>query len=83
MTWAAAKLSEDERAQLGVARLPETLEAAVGAAESDTALLAAVYEIIGGSEDLVRAYFAVKRSEADYFQGMDPDQEARMLCTRY
>jgi glutamine synthetase len=80
---AAAKLSQDERAGLGIARLPETLEAAVDAAESDKALLAVVYEIVGGSEDLVRAYFAVKRSEVDYFQNITPDQEARMLCTRY
>ena len=77
-----AALSEGEREERGIRRLPATLDAALRAAEGDAALVAAMQEIIGG-EDLVRAYLAVKRSECAHFGGMSLEEEACALHSRY
>lgn len=60
-----ALLSDAERVQAGVQRLPQCLEAALTALQHDTVLGSAL------RAQLLQAYLAVKRAEAAAFHGQD------------
>ncbi len=66
-------LDDDERERLGIARLPETLDAAVDAFESSTVLREALGDV------LADAVVAVRRAESARFAGVDPEQVAAAL----
>jgi glutamine synthetase len=70
-------LSDQERAQLGVTRLPQSLDAALDALEADATLLAAL------GPTLANAYVAVKRLESAYFADKSPEDEARQHVAKY
>jgi glutamine synthetase len=69
--------SDDERAQRGIKRLPQTLGAALDALEADTVLT----EALGPT--LAEAYLAVKRLESRYFGDKSPEDEARQHFDKY
>jgi len=66
-------LSDEERAQRGIKRLPQTLDAALDALEADLVLT----EALGPT--LAEAYVAVKRLESRSFAEKAPEEEARVL----
>ena len=70
-------LSDDERARLGIHRLPETLDAALDALQEDQVLT----EALGAT--LAPAYIAVKRLESSYFADKTPEEEARQHFYTY
>jgi glutamine synthetase len=70
-------LSDEERAQRGIKRLPQTLDAALDALESDVALT----EALGPT--LAEAYMAVKRLESSSFADKSPEEEARQHFSKY
>jgi glutamine synthetase len=70
-------LSDEERAQHGVRRLPQTLDAAVDALEADGVLT----EALGPT--LVEAYAAIKRLESRYFADKSPEDEAHQHFYKY
>jgi glutamine synthetase len=70
-------LSDDERAQRGIQRLPQSLDVALDALQSDTVLL----EALGPT--LATAYVAVKRLESQYFTGKAPDVETLAHFYKY
>jgi glutamine synthetase len=70
-------LSEEERQLRGIARLPQSLDAAVEALAEDTVLL----EALGPA--LATAYLAVKRLEAQHFAGLPAEEEARRHVAIY
>lgn len=72
-----ALLSEDERRARGIRRLPDSLPAALAALEADDVLKEAM------GPDLLRAFLAVKRSEAAFFQELDAESECRVHAERY
>lgn len=72
-----AILSEAEREQRGIARLPTTLGEALSALEQDTVLLEAL------GEDLSAAYLVVKRAECAFFEDLSPEQRAAHALTTY
>lgn len=64
-----ASLSDEERRERGITRLPASLDESLAALESDTLLLDALGPL------LARAYLAVRRSEADAYRGKDTEFE--------
>jgi glutamine synthetase len=62
-----ASLTEAERRERGIRRLPESLDAALAALEADAVLMEALGPLLS------RSYLAVRRSEADLYrdQGVD------------
>jgi glutamine synthetase len=69
--------SEEERERRGIARLPQSLDAALDALEADTVLL----DMLGPT--LAAAYVAVKRLESAYFAEKTPEEEARQHLYKY
>ena len=65
-------LSDAERAERRIQRLPESLPEALSAFEKDEVLQLAL------GPDLSRSYSAVRRAEAAYFAAQDEDTEFRM-----
>jgi len=72
-----ATLSDDARQAAGAARYPETLDAALDALEADPVLTGAL------GEPLVRAYLAVRRSEAAAYRAEDAGFEFRQHFLKY
>jgi glutamine synthetase len=70
-------LSDEERAQRGIKRLPQTLDAALDALEADLVLT----EALGPT--LAEAYVAVKRLECSSFVGKSPEEEACQHFQKY
>jgi glutamine synthetase len=70
-------LSDEERAERGIKRLPQTLDAALDALEADATLT----EALGPT--LAEAYVAVKRLESRSFADKSPDEEARQHFYKY
>jgi glutamine synthetase len=70
-------LSDEERERRGIARLPESLNAAVDALRADHVLTEAL------GQTLATAYIAVKRLESGYFAEKSPDEEARQHFYKY
>ena len=70
-------LSEHEREAKGIARLPESLPEALDALDKDSVLLKAM------GPALAESYLAVKRSEADFYQGKSPEDIAAWHRLRY
>jgi glutamine synthetase len=69
--------SDEERAQRGIKRLPQTLDAALDALEADIMLI----EALGPT--LAEAYVAVKRLESRAFADKSPEEEARQHFDKY
>jgi len=72
-----ASLSPQERETLGVARLPESLPAALAAFKADTALREAM------GKEFARVYTVVREAEVRTFADRDLDFERRLLLERY
>jgi glutamine synthetase len=72
-----ATLSDAERSSLGIARLPQTLDAALDALEADQYLMDALGPLRS------TAYLAVKRSEAAAFAGHDTEWECFHHFTKF
>jgi glutamine synthetase len=72
-----ATLSDAERSSLGIARLPETLDAALDALEADQYLMDALGPLRS------TAYLAVKRSEAAAFAQHDTEWECFHHFTKF
>jgi glutamine synthetase len=70
-------LSDEERAQRGIKRLPQTLDAALDALEADLVLTEALGPM------LAEAYVAVKRLESQSFADKSPEEEARQHFHKY
>jgi glutamine synthetase len=70
-------LSDEERTQRGIKRLPQTLDAALDALEADLALTEALGPM------LAEAYVAVKRLESRWFADKSPEEEARQHFHKY
>lgn len=70
-------LSDTERAQRGIARLPTSLDAALDALQADTVLTEALGPLLTSS------YLAVKRLESRYFADKSPEEEARQHLGKY
>lgn len=70
-------LSDVERAQRGIKRLPTSLDVALGALEADTVLTEALGPL------LTSAYLAVKRLESRHFADKSPEEEARQHFYKY
>jgi glutamine synthetase len=72
-----ASLSDEERERRGIARLPQSLDAALDALASDIVLRDAL------GPTLATAYIAVKRLEAQHFASLPPEEEARRSVVMY
>lgn len=72
-----AVLSAEERRTLGVARLPETLSAALSVLKDDTSLQTAM------GDEFARVYTVVREAEVRTFADRDLDFERRLLLERY
>lgn len=72
-----AALSEAERRELGADPLPETLEAALAALETDRVLMDAL------GPQLAQAYIAVKRFEWQALKDLPLQDEVTLLMERY
>ncbi len=70
-------LSDEERAQRGIKRLPETLNEALDALEADAVLTGALGPLLASS------YVAVKRLESSFFAEQSPEEEARQHFYKY
>jgi len=70
-------LSDSERAQRGIARLPTSLDAALDALKADTVLTEALGPLLTSS------YLAVKQLESGYFADKPPEEEARQHLGKY
>ena len=70
-------LSDEERAQRGIKRLPQALDAALDALEADLVLT----EALGST--LAKAYVAVKRLESSSFVDKSPEEEACQHFHKY
>ncbi|MDQ3864111.1 MAG: glutamine synthetase, partial [Actinomycetota bacterium] len=68
-----SELDEEERRRLGLRSLPNSLEEALGALESDTVVRSWL------SKDLLDCYLSVKRTEISLLDGADPKE----ACERY
>ena len=68
-----SELDEEERERLGIRPLPDSLEAALDALESDAVVRSWF------SKDLLDCYLSVKRTEISLLEGADP----REACERY
>jgi glutamine synthetase len=64
-----ATLTEAERREREIARLPASLDEAVTALEADTLLIDALGPLLS------RSYLAVRRSEAEFYRGKDAEDE--------
>lgn len=69
--------SDEERAQRGIKRLPETLDAALDALEADAVLTEALGPLLAAS------YLAVKRLESSFFADKSPAEETRQHFYKY
>ncbi|GCE03066.1 glutamine synthetase family protein [Dictyobacter aurantiacus] len=69
--------SDEERAQLGIRRLPLSLNEALDALEQDQVLLDALGPLLATS------YIAVKREEALFFADKSPEEEALQHFYKY
>lgn len=69
--------SDGEREQLGIRRLPISLDEALDELEQDTVLLTALGPL------LAQSYIAVKREEAAFFQDKSPEEEALQHFYKY
>jgi len=72
-----ATMSEDERAERGIVRLPETQAEALGALEADAVLRRAL------GETLLRSYLAVRRSEWEAYSAEDEGFEHQGHFLKY
>lgn len=72
-----ASLSDEERCQLNIERLPATLHQAIDALAGDEVLKTAM------GSSLHQAYLLVKRSEAEHFSGQDADYEIRHHFSKF
>ncbi len=70
-------LSDEERAQRGIKRLPETLDAALDALQADAVLTEALGPMLANS------YLAVKRLESRFFADKSPEEETRQHFYKY
>lgn len=70
-------LNEDERSRMGIKRLPQTLDEALDALESDQILMESLGPLLSS------AYLAVKRLEADFFADKTPEEEAGLHLYKY
>lgn len=70
-------LTDEERAQSGIKRLPETLDAALDALQADTLLNREMGPLLASS------YLAVKRLESAFFQEQSPEEETRQHLYKY
>ncbi|GAB4381709.1 MAG: glutamine synthetase family protein [Elainellaceae cyanobacterium] len=70
-------LSDAERQQHQINRLPATLGEAIGHLEQDSILLTAL------GKDLAQAFLAVRRAEWDYLQALPLEEEVKLLLERY
>jgi glutamine synthetase len=70
-------LSDAERAARGIARLPDSLDAALDALEADALLLDALGPLAA------QAFLAVRRSEALAYAAMDDDAQFREHFYKY
>jgi glutamine synthetase len=70
-------LSDLEREQRGIKRLPTHLDAALDALQADTVLTQALGPL------LTSAYMAVKRLESRHFADASPEEEARQHFYKY
>ncbi len=68
-----SELDEEERGRLGIRPLPNSLEAALGALESDAVVRSWF------STNLLECYLSVKRTEISLLEGAEP----REACERY
>ena len=66
-----ASLSDAERAERGIGRLPSTLDDALDNLAADSVLMDALGELLS------RSYLAVRRSEARAYAAMDPVEQFR------
>jgi glutamine synthetase len=69
--------SEEERARLGIRRLPTTLDEALDELEQDSVLMEALGPLLATS------YVAVKRDESAFFQDKTPEEETRQHFYKY
>ncbi|HEU5368455.1 MAG TPA: glutamine synthetase family protein [Ktedonobacterales bacterium] len=69
--------SDEERARRGIKRLPETLDAALGALQADAVLTEALGPLLTSS------YLAVKRLESSFFADKTPEEETRQHLYKY
>ncbi len=69
--------SDEERERRGITRLPQSLDTALDALETDTTLTEALGPL------LAKAYIAVKRLECSYFAERTPEEEARQHFAKY
>jgi glutamine synthetase len=69
--------TDTELAQLGIRRLPTTLDEALDELERDTVLTSALGPLLTSS------YLAVKRSESAFFQEKTPEEETRQHFYKY
>jgi glutamine synthetase len=72
-----ATLSEEQRRERGIRRLPESLNAALAALEADPLLIEAMGPLLS------RAYLAVRRSEAEFYRDQDEECEIAEHFYRY
>ncbi|PZU94863.1 MAG: glutamine synthetase [Leptolyngbya sp.] len=70
-------LSEEERGDRAIARLPQSLAESLTALEANSLLLDAL------GEPLAKTYLAVRRAELTAMAGMALDAEVDLLCDRY
>ena len=70
-------LSDTERAQRGITRLPTSLDTALDALQADTVLTEALGPL------LTTSYLAVKRLESRYFADKSPEEETRQHLYKY
>lgn len=70
-------LSDSERQQRGIDRLPQTLGEAIEHLSQDQTLLTAL------GSDLAQAFLAVRRAEWDYLKNFTLEDEAKLLLERY
>jgi len=78
----AANLSDEERAEAGCMLLPRTLHEALSCLEGDEEFGTMFDEIVGDSS-LKRAYVAVKKSEANFFENKTFEEEVATLYERF
>lgn len=69
--------SDEERARLGIQRLPTTLGEALDELERDTILTEALGPLLATS------YIAVKRNEIEFFNGKTPEEETAQHFYKY
>ena len=79
-----ATLSDEERADNGVKRLPASLAEALQRMAADEPLQAALASGAGfGSAEMLDAFMEVRRSEEAHFRGWSLEEQAAALYARY